>query len=153
MLDNCQTLIHQLLEKAQDLDFGLISRNLVFVDDMCDDISDTARLLQVVPDGRADVIDAEIGTGLQFKNDGFIYQIRGELVRGRTQSIVLCDHPPNSTAQYAVRRTTRPRRTLRQATATTALQRLRAATLCLTRKDRPGDGKCPVPLAPRKNYA
>ena len=98
MLHNCQTPIHKILEKIQDLDFGLISRNLVLVDDMCDDIRDLARLLQVVPNRRADVIHAEIGTGLQFKNDRFVHQSGGKLVRGRTQSIVLCDHRPNSTA-------------------------------------------------------
>ena len=102
MLDNCQTLIHQILEKAQDLDFGLISRNLVFVDDMCDDISDTARLLQVVPDGRADVIDAEIGTGLQFKNDRFVHQIGGELVWDALTVSYFVITKRNSTAQYAV---------------------------------------------------
>ena len=45
MLHDSQTLIHKILEKAQDLDFGLISRNLLFVADMRDGISDVARLL------------------------------------------------------------------------------------------------------------
>src|SRR5215469_18454542 len=76
-----QALVHEILKKTQDFDFGLLSGNLVIVNDVFDDVRDFAGLLQKVPDHSADIVHAEIIAGLQLENDSFASKSGVHLVR------------------------------------------------------------------------
>lgn len=87
-----QALVHEILKKTQDFDLGLLSRNLVIVSDMFDDVRNFAGLLQKVPDRSADIVHPEILASLQFENDSFASKSGVYLVRGHAHNIVFCDH-------------------------------------------------------------
>src|SRR5215472_18243122 len=75
-----QALVHECLKEAQDFDLGLVSRNLVIVNDMFDDVRNFAGLLQKVPDRGADIVHPEIIAALQLKNDSFASKSGVDLV-------------------------------------------------------------------------
>jgi len=75
-----QALVHEFLKEAQDFDLGLVSRNLVIVNDMFDDVRNFAGLLQKVPDRGADIVHPEIIAALQLKNDSFASKSGVDLV-------------------------------------------------------------------------
>ena len=75
-----QALVHECLKEAQDFDLGLVSRNLVIVNYMFDDVRNFAGLLQKVPDRGADIVHPEIIAALQLKNDSFASKSGVDLV-------------------------------------------------------------------------
>jgi hypothetical protein len=88
---------------------------------------------------------------LQFKNDRFVHQIGGELVRGRTHSIVLCYHQAKFYGTIRCVRNNTIKANASPGYGNSSPSAPRSSRLCLIRKDWCGDGQRPVPLAPWKN--